>query len=160
MLSFHMKLTCITVNDYRQTFILRAHINLNYRYRIVSPEALISITQKDLWECRQIISHYRLFFSLISRLTSIADTEIGLKQNNSVISLAISVLTQKILCFRDDLSSHVIVLGDKAHEIPASSNYNAVGIHAQNVGELASVNLGCKLYEAITRVHYGEALKF
>ena len=35
-----------------------------YRYRIVMPEELVSITETDLWECQQKISHYGYRFSL------------------------------------------------------------------------------------------------
>ena len=38
--------------DYRQTFF-QSEINSNYRYRIVSSEELISITETDLWKCRR-----------------------------------------------------------------------------------------------------------
>ena len=38
----------------------------NYRYRIVPPEDLISITETDLWECQHKISHYKYRFSLLS----------------------------------------------------------------------------------------------
>ena len=37
-------------NNYRQTSFLRA-INSNYRYRIVLSEELISITEREMWEC-------------------------------------------------------------------------------------------------------------
>ena len=36
-------------NNYRETCFLMA-MNSNYRYRIVLPEELISITETDLWE--------------------------------------------------------------------------------------------------------------
>ena len=36
----------------------------DYRYRIALPEELISITETDLWEFQQKISHYRYRFSL------------------------------------------------------------------------------------------------
>ena len=39
-------------------------INSNYRYRITLPEELICITETDLWEFQQKISHYRYRFSL------------------------------------------------------------------------------------------------
>ena len=53
----------------------------NYRYRIVLPEELISMTETDLWECQQKISHYRYRFSLESKLISITATDFGLKTN-------------------------------------------------------------------------------
>ena len=43
----------------------------NYRYRIVLPEELISITETDLWECQQKISHYKDRFSLEFQFMSI-----------------------------------------------------------------------------------------
>ena len=42
----------------------------NYRYRITLPEESISITETDLWECLQKISHYRYRFSLGFQLVS------------------------------------------------------------------------------------------
>ena len=36
----------------------------NYRYRIVLPEELISITETDLWKSPQKVSHYRYRFSI------------------------------------------------------------------------------------------------
>ena len=66
--------------DYRQTFFLRT-IYCNYRYRIVLPEELISITETDLWECLQKISRYRYIFSLEFQLIGITDTDFGLKTN-------------------------------------------------------------------------------
>ena len=53
----------------------------NYRYRITLPEALISTTEKDLWEFQQKISHYRYRFSLEFQLLSITDTYFGLETN-------------------------------------------------------------------------------
>ena len=64
-------------NDYRQTFSLRAI----YRYRSARPEELISITETDLWECQQNISHYRYRFSLELQLLSITDTDFGLEMH-------------------------------------------------------------------------------
>ena len=53
------------------------------RYRIVLPKELISITETDLWEFQQKISHYRYRFwdSLEYQLISITDTDFGLKTN-------------------------------------------------------------------------------
>ena len=51
-------------NYHRQTFFLGT-INCNYRYRVVLPEELISITETDLWERWQKISHYRYRFSVV-----------------------------------------------------------------------------------------------
>ena len=53
----------------------------NYRYRIVLPEELMSITETDLWEFQQKISHYRYRFSVEFQLLSIADTDFGLETN-------------------------------------------------------------------------------
>ena len=53
--------------DYRQTFVL-GEMNFKYRCRIVMPEELLSITETDLWECQQKISHCRYRFSLESQL--------------------------------------------------------------------------------------------
>ena len=61
---------CSIQNDYRQTLIVRA-INSNYRYRIVLLEDLVSITETDLWEYQQKISHWRFRFSLEVLLISI-----------------------------------------------------------------------------------------
>ena len=49
--------------DYRQTFFCEKLIS-NYRYKFVLPEELIAITETDLWEYQQKISHYRNRFSL------------------------------------------------------------------------------------------------
>ena len=70
-------------------------INSNCRYRIALPEELISITKTDLWECQQKISHYRCRFSLDIQLISITDTELGLKQINSVTTSATTVSTKQ-----------------------------------------------------------------
>ena len=56
-------------------------MNSNYRYRIALPEELISITERDLWEFQQKISHCRYRFSLEFQLISITDTDFGLKTN-------------------------------------------------------------------------------
>ena len=53
----------------------------NYRYRILLREELISITETDVWECQQKISHYRYRFSLEIPINFIADTEFGLEMN-------------------------------------------------------------------------------
>ena len=50
--------------DYRQTRFCWGELLSNYRYRIVLPEELISITETDLWGCLQKISLYRYRFSL------------------------------------------------------------------------------------------------
>ena len=49
--------------NYRQTFFLGEN-NSNYRYRIVLPEELISITQTNLWKSPQKVSHWRYRFFL------------------------------------------------------------------------------------------------
>ena len=67
-------------NDYRQTSCLRA-INSNYRCRIALPEELISITETDLWEFQQKISHYRYRFSPEFQFISVTDTDFGLETN-------------------------------------------------------------------------------
>ena len=55
----------------------------NYRYRTVLPEEFISITETDLWEFQQKISHWRYRFSLEFEFISITDTEFGLETNLS-----------------------------------------------------------------------------
>ena len=52
-----------------------------YRYRIVLPEELISITETDLWECQQKISRYKYRFSLELQLILLTDTDFGLETN-------------------------------------------------------------------------------
>ena len=59
--------------------ILWEELISNYRYRILVPEELISITETDLWEFQQKISHNRYRFSLDFQLISIIDTDFGLK---------------------------------------------------------------------------------
>ena len=66
--------------DYKQRFFLGG-INFDYRYRIALPEELISITETDLWEFQQKISHYRYRFSLEFQLIATTDTDFGLKTN-------------------------------------------------------------------------------
>ena len=53
----------------------------NYRYRIVLPEELISVTETDLWEFQQKIAHCRYRVSLEFQLISVTDTDFGLKTN-------------------------------------------------------------------------------
>ena len=67
--------------DYRQRFFLLGGINFDYRYRMALSEELISITETDLWEFQQKISHNRYRFSLEFQLISITDTDFGLKTN-------------------------------------------------------------------------------
>ena len=62
--------------DYRQRVFFWA-----YRYRIALQEKFISITETDLWEFQQEISHYRYRFSLEFQLISITDTDFGLETN-------------------------------------------------------------------------------
>ena len=66
--------------NYRQTFSWGKLIS-NYRYRIVLPEELISITETDLWKSPQKVSHYRYRFSLDVQLSAITDTDFGLETN-------------------------------------------------------------------------------
>ena len=54
---------------------------INYRYRIVLPEELVSITETDLWECQHKISHYKYRYSLEFQVISITDTDFGLETN-------------------------------------------------------------------------------
>ena len=59
-------------------------IQIDYRQRLFlggMPEELIAITETDLWEFPQKISHYRYRFSLEFQLISITDTDFGLKTN-------------------------------------------------------------------------------
>ena len=51
-----------------------------YRYRTL-PEELISVTETDLWEFREKISHYRYRLSLEFQLKSITDADFGLETN-------------------------------------------------------------------------------
>ena len=60
---------CHTIHiNYRQRFCLEEWIS-DCRYRIALIEELISITETDLWEFQQKISHYRYRFSLKFQFT-------------------------------------------------------------------------------------------
>ena len=66
--------------DFRQRLFLGALI-CNYRYRIALREESVSITETDLREFQQKISHCGHRFPLEFLLSSITDTDFGLKTN-------------------------------------------------------------------------------
>ena len=82
-------------NDYRRTCLLKA-MNSKCRYRNMLPENFISITETDLWEWWQKISHYRyiLFFSF--QVVSITDTDFGLKMNRFFNNFGYNVLSDPL----------------------------------------------------------------
>ena len=73
-------------NYYRQTCLLRA-MSSSYRDRNMLPEACISFTETDLWECWQDISP----FNWIELPFQIQTSESGSKQLNSAIMSATTV---------------------------------------------------------------------
>ena len=59
----------------------RGNLLSNCRCRIVLRKESTSITETDLWECRQTISHYRYRSSLEIQFVSMTDADFGLETN-------------------------------------------------------------------------------
>ena len=67
-------------NHYRQRSVPRA-INSKCRYRSALPEGSNFITETDVWECWQHMSHYSYRFFFEFQSISIADPDFGLETN-------------------------------------------------------------------------------
>ena len=86
--------------DYRQRFFWEEFIS-DYGYRIALPEGLISITETDLWEFRQKISHYRYRLSLKFQLFLHYRYRFRERINSVIISAATVCALPHFLARRD-----------------------------------------------------------
>ena len=73
--------SCTVVSKLITERLFLGGINSNYKYRSELPDELSAITETDLWEFQQKISHYRYRFSLEFQLIAITDTDFGLETN-------------------------------------------------------------------------------